>query len=45
MGFYYKKISGQVRKKFNDPTDEEHGMIMDEVESYICKRLYPPPFK
>jgi len=45
--FYYNKISHGVKVSFKNVSDEEYNLIMDEIENYICKRLYtkyPPSF-
>lgn len=38
--FYYNKISHGVKVSFKNVSDEEYNLIMDEIENYICKRLY-----
>lgn len=38
--FYYNKIHIGVKLGFQNVTDEEFNLIMDEIENYICKRLY-----
>jgi len=38
--FYYNKINHGAKAKFKNVGDEEYNLIMDEIENYICKRLY-----
>lgn len=38
--FLYEKIKEEIPKKYPNITDEEIADITDEVENYICKRLY-----
>lgn len=45
LSFYYKRIAANAKKTFPQFSEEEQAMLMDEVENYICKRLYPPPLK
>jgi len=42
--FYYNKISHGVKVSFKNVSDEEYNLIMDEIENYICKRLYNKVF-
>lgn len=42
--FYYNKISHGVKVSFKNVSDEEYNLIMDEIENYICKRLYTKVF-
>jgi hypothetical protein len=40
IAFYYNKINSQVKQTYKSVADEEHNMMSDEIENYICKRLY-----
>mmetsp|Transcript_39057 Transcript_39057/g.34741 ORF Transcript_39057/g.34741 Transcript_39057/m.34741 type:complete len:425 (-) Transcript_39057:1022-2296(-) len=42
--FYYNRINSCVKNKFKNVEDDEHDLIMNEIENYICKRLYTKVF-
>lgn len=37
---YYNQVRAEADKIFKGNSSDENDMIMDEIEEYICKRLY-----
>ena len=40
MTFYYDKINAGAKIGFKNVVEDEYGLILDEIENYITKRLY-----
>ena len=40
IAFYYQKISLEAKDMFKNIPEDEHCLILDEIEDYMCKRLY-----
>ena len=40
IAFYYQKISLEAKDMFKNIPEDEHCLIFDEIEDYMCKRLY-----
>jgi len=37
---YYQYINREAKNLFKIATEEEYNMVFEEIEEYICKRLY-----
>jgi hypothetical protein len=42
--FFYHKIDAEPKPGLARVAEDEYGLVMDEIENYICKRLYTKIF-